>query len=87
MLELQAALLTPDSAIATHSIWIEKPTKHICTTSHMATTVFDVICLATGDTKHLYHAYFGCTCIQFNTYIMLFGTLVYCNMDYQHQRS
>ena len=63
MLELQAALLTPDSAIATHSIWIEKPTKHICTTSHMATTVFDVICLATGDTKHLYHAYFGC--IQF----------------------
>jgi len=29
----------------------------------LATTVFDVICLATGDTKLLYHAYSGC--IQF----------------------
>ena len=28
--------------------------------SRMATTMFDVICLATGDTKHLYHAYLGC---------------------------
>ena len=26
----------------------------------MATTVFDVICLATCSTKHLYHAYSGC---------------------------
>ena len=29
------------------------PAKHICTTSHMATNVFDVICLATIDTNHL----------------------------------
>jgi len=28
--------------------------------SRMTTTVFDIICLATGDTKHLYHAYLGC---------------------------
>ena len=26
----------------------------------MAITVFDAICLTTGDTKHLYHAYSGC---------------------------
>ena len=34
-------------------IWIEKLTKLICTASHvhMATTMFDVNCLATGDTK------------------------------------
>ena len=25
--------------------------------SHMVTTVFDFICLGTGDTKHLYYAY------------------------------
>ena len=42
------------------SIWIEKPTKHICTMSRMATTVFDIICLVTGDTKYLYHAYLWC---------------------------
>ena len=29
----------------------------------MAITVFDAICLTTGDTKHLYHSYSGC--IQF----------------------
>ena len=28
--------------------------------SHMATIMFDVICLATGYTKHLYPAYSGC---------------------------
>ena len=49
-----------DPATAASSIWIEKPTKHIYMTSRMATTVFDVICLATGDTKHLHHAYSGC---------------------------
>ena len=25
----------------------------------MATTMFDIICLATGDRKHLYHTYSG----------------------------
>ena len=46
-----------DPATAASSIWIEKPTKHIYMTSRMTTTASDVICLATSDTKHLYHAY------------------------------
>ena len=47
------------------SIWIEKPTQHIYMTSHMATTMFEVICLATGDTKNTCPAYSGC--IQFKS--------------------
>ena len=41
--------------------WVNNATDSAnITTSHMAITVFDAICLTTSDTKHLYHAYSGC---------------------------
>ena len=44
-------------------IWTEMPIKLICLMTYSATTVFSIICLATGDTEHLHYPYSGC--IQF----------------------